>query len=384
MLARYLLAALSFVLAGVVLAQDDTTPNGNGQVVTNTPYSLIYYDYTSGKEVGLPVSAPTHPNDFDTTYDTSKTSFFKFGVDWAGDVDTVTITPPAAQAQSGVWQISNDQTINPQCNPTATDSTTGAPASYTIYLSSTNAQCNYTVRWSSAFTGGMTVTWLDSAATPNSLTDSISVFFSASVITGDPQFVGLRGQSYQVHGIDGAVYNIISEQNTQVNSRFVFLTEGQCPMINGVADTNCWSHPGSYLGEMSFQQMVDGKLHAALIVAGPAKSGFAGVQVDGKVVAVGATVSFGSFSLTARTAYSVQVKTEHFEFELSNSDMFINQGVRATVPLNKLQAHGLLGQTSSTQTYSTSVKYIAGSVDDYVIADSDIFGDDFVYNMFQQ
>ena len=383
MLARYLLAALSFVLAGAVLGQDDT-PNANGQVVTNNPYSLIFYDYTSGTQVGLPSSDPTHGNAFDTTYDTAKTSFFKFGVDWAGDQDTVTITPPATQAQSGVWTVTNDQTINQLCNPTATPSASGAPASYTIYLSSTNAQCNYTVRWSSAFSGGMTVTWLDSAAQPVPLTDSITVFFSSSAITGDPQFVGLRGQQYQVHGIDGAVYNIITEKNTQVNSRFVFLTEGECPMIAGKPDSNCWSHPGSYLGEMSFQQIVDGKLHAALVTAGPAKSGFAGVQVDGKAVKVGQTVSFGSFSVTARTAYAVSVQTEHFEFELSNSDMFINQALRSTVALSKLQAHGLLGQTASTATYPTAIKYIAGSVDDYAVADSDIFGHDFVYNMFTQ
>ena len=46
-------------------------------------------------------------------------------------------------------------------------------------------------------------------------------------------------------------------------------------------------------------------------------------------------------------------------------------------------SHGLLGQTHNAKTYATALKYIAGEVDDYVIADSDIFGTDFVYNQFQ-
>ena len=97
--------------------------------------------------------------------------------------------------------------------------------------------------------------------------NAVSIFFTNTAVLGDPQFVGLRGQSYQVHGMDGAIYNLISDKNLQVNSRFVFLTEGQCPIIDGVVDTNCWSHPGSYIGEMSFQQVVDGKLHGADVAA---------------------------------------------------------------------------------------------------------------------
>ena len=140
---------------------------------------------------------------------------------------------------------------------------------------------------------------------------------------------------------------------------------------------------GSYLGEISFQAVVAGKLHAALVQAGPAKKGFAGVQVDGKSVAVGDKVTFGAFSLEMTSAYTVTVQTENFAFELSNSDMFINQAVRAMVPLSELTSHGLLGQTHNAKTYATALKYIAGEVDDYVIADSDIFGTDFVYNQFQ-
>jgi hypothetical protein len=227
------------------------------------------------------------------------------------------------------------------------------------------------------------LTYINSGTNPLPVVDSIQItVFNPMSIVGDPQFVGLRGQSYQVHGIDGAVYNIISEQNTQVNSRFVFLTEGACPTINGQKDVNCWSHPGSYLGEISFQAIVDGKLHAALVSAGSAKKGFSSVQMDGKALKVGDSVSFGSFSLTLKSSHSVAVTTENFEFELSNSDMFINQALRSKVSLSQLTSHGLLGQTHSTKTYPSMVKYIEGEVDDYVIADSDIFGTDFLFNKF--
>jgi hypothetical protein len=78
----------------------------------------------------------------------------------------------------------------------------------------------------------------------------------------------------------------------------------------------------------------------------------------------------------------VSIATEHFTFDLSNSDMFINQGVTSRVALSKLRSHGLLGQTHSSKVYSTATRYIEGSVDDYIIADDDIFGTDFVYNQF--
>jgi hypothetical protein len=202
-------------------------------------------------------------------------------------------------------------------------------------------------------------------------------------IVGDPQFIGLRGQSYQVHGVDGAVYNIISEANTQVNSRFVFLSEGQCPIFNGVADNNCWSHPGSYLGELSFQQVVDGKIHAGLVTAGSAKDGFSAIQMDGHALKVGDTITYGTFSLSYISTHRVKFETEHFSFDLSNSDYFVNQAVRVKTSLNRLTSHGLLGQTHSNKVYATATRYIEGNVDDYIISDNDIFGDDFVYNQFQ-
>ena len=50
---------------------------------------------------------------------------------------------------------------------------------------------------------------------------------SGGQVVGDPQFVGLRGQNYQVHGVAGEIYSIVSDADLQYNSRFVFLSEGQ-------------------------------------------------------------------------------------------------------------------------------------------------------------
>ena len=340
--------------------------------------SLIYTDYTINKQISIPRYDPNSQNQVVAVTDTSYNTFhspgsFSFGIDWVGDNDQVTFTGPGSLGLAAGFTIV-PTTNNPGC--VLTQFPLGQSG---VMLNLTNPLCNYTVSWSAPFSGQLTITY-SNASVGNS--ELIGVGFVNTQIVGDPQFVGLRGQSYQVHGIDGAVYNIISEKSTQVNSRFMFLTQGQCPVIDGVQADNCWSHPGSYLGEMSFQQIVDGKVHAALLTAGPAKSGFAAVQVDGKALKVGQTVTFGSFSVAFDSAYSVLLTTEHFEFDLSNSDLFINQALRSRIPLNKLQAHGLLGQTASSTTYPSALKYIQGSVDDYVIADNDLFGTDFVYNQF--
>jgi hypothetical protein len=63
--------------------------------------------------------------------------------------------------------------------------------------------CNYTVSWTTSFSGVGTIEYEDPVSPGQS--DAVSVFFSTTTVVGDPQFVGLRGQSYQVHGLDGSV-----------------------------------------------------------------------------------------------------------------------------------------------------------------------------------
>jgi hypothetical protein len=332
--------------------------------------SFVYDDYTSG------VTFTTGPNttnvDQDVTYNTISPGSFSFGLFYNHDLDD-----QINFIRIGPFTLTSDANQAAGCDPS------NSP----IHLNAVLQQCNYTISWSTQFFGVFEIQYdtMTNNGVPATASTIFAQFINATTqVVGDPQFVGLRGQSYQVHGMDGAIYNIVSDKNLQVNSRFTFLTEGECPMFNGVADTNCWSHPGSYMGEMSFQQVIDGKLHAALITSGTAKQGFAAVQMDGKPIAVGENIKFGTFSLTAVTSHKVVVSTEQFTFELTNSDLFINQALSPKVALSKLTSHGLLGQTHQNRMYSTSIRYIEGEVDDYVIASGDIFGDDFVYNLFQR
>ena len=201
-------------------------------------------------------------------------------------------------------------------------------------------------------------------------------------VKGDPQFVGLRGQSFQVHGLDGEVYAIVSSASTQVNARFVFLSSGRCPVIDGVPASACWSHPGSYLGSISVQQIVDGRLHRLLLTSGAADAGFLSVELDDEPLRVGRSFSADPLSVEYESAYRCVVQTEEFRFVFDNSDGFINQAVWPRKPLQQLTAHGLFGQTHSLNRHATPLKFIEGDVDDYVVQDGDIFGHQFRFTQF--
>lgn len=230
------------------------------------------------------------------------------------------------------------------------------------------------MRWSGC--GQATMTWTLKEAPLPAQTGSGSGGF----IVGDPQFVGLRGQTYQVHGVAGEVYNIVSDADLQYNSRFVFLDSGACPVVKGKRQKGCFSHPGSYLGELGLKTRAGDRIR---ILAGGAQHGLAGVLVNEKAVPLGETVmlasDLGSVSFNASHLASVQVGVWNFAFE--NSDHFVNQRVRV-LGTPEMRSHGLLGQTWNDATYPNAVKHIAGQVDDYAIRDGDIFGDSFVFNAF--
>jgi len=199
-------------------------------------------------------------------------------------------------------------------------------------------------------------------------------------VVGDPQFVGLRGQSYQVHGVSGEVYNIVSDADLQYNSRFVFLSHGSCPVVDGKKLKGCWSHPGSYLGELGLKTRAGDRIH---ITTGSAKDGFELIEVNGKSVDIGETILLADDmgTVTVNSTHLATVQIGNWDFAFENSDFFLNQRVRVLDSRN-LRSHGLLGQTWRETTYPNAIKYIQGSVDDYVIRDNDVFGDNFVYNTF--
>ena len=107
----------------------------------------------------------------------------------------------------------------------------------------------------------------------------------AASALGDPQLKGFRGQSYQVHGLDGGVYSVISDREVQLNALFTFLDAGRCPPAQ--VKTQCWSHPGSYFGQVALRTAAGARL---LLMSGGAEDGFARVEMDGQVVALTAGV----------------------------------------------------------------------------------------------
>ena len=201
---------------------------------------------------------------------------------------------------------------------------------------------------------------------------------TVSSVRGDPQFVGLLGQSFQVHGMDQQVYNLIHDNTgLLVNALFVFLTSGSCPSTAAIK-TACWSHPGSYLGTVGVMSAAGRKLSVA---SGSAKLGFSAVTVDGAAVAVGASVSVDDITVTYSSTHELTLTSGNYQLTLQNSDSFINVAALAVSEWKQLraqQAHGLLGQTwRRAAKQGQQVKEIDGEVDDYAEASNELFGNNF-------
>ena len=206
---------------------------------------------------------------------------------------------------------------------------------------------------------------------------------------GDPQFAGLRGQDYQVHGIDGGVYNVISDAHMQLNSRFVFLTGPRpCPVMpsTGLPSVACFAHSGSYLGNLALLTASGEKV---LIESGPALTGLTSVTYNGQEMEVGDTqaLTFANGrtgSVTVISSHEVLLTAGLFNIEVESSDAFLN--LRSVLvkagdwqQLKDEKAHGLLGQTWQLRKGRSAIE---GRVDDYLLESEDLFGVDFVFNRF--
>ena len=200
---------------------------------------------------------------------------------------------------------------------------------------------------------------------------------AAARVIGDPQFMGLRGQSFQVHGIDGAVYNLIIDHGMIVNARFRYLSSGRCPAVP--EPSNCWSHPGSYLGEVGIVSGEGAKLH---VVSGGWDAGFGSVFLDSAVLSVGANMSTGGMDVWVLSAYSLRVRVGNFELLLDNSDHFVNLVETRALQWSMLASHGLLGQTWRTPKQAgRQIRHIEGEVNDYVEQSNDLFGSALMYGV---
>jgi hypothetical protein len=172
-------------------------------------------------------------------------------------------------------------------------------------------------------------------------------------IQGDPQFAGFCSQSYQVHGISGNVYSLISTASLQLNAKFAFLdrpkeAHGEASSPRRAASLSAatratlrFSHPGTYItalgllfrgvrlteteSRMSAHCAAPGvhaapedeitittprreleaaganTLHRLVVEAGDFDSGFKSLSLDGTALSVGDSLVFRS-ELTATGA----------------------------------------------------------------------------------
>ena len=218
---------------------------------------------------------------------------------------------------------------------------------------------------------------------------------NATSVVGDPVLVGFRGQRFQVHGIDGAVYNLITEPQLFINARFGFL-EGPrpCPVMpsTGLQSAACWSHPGSYLTEVAVAaRSPDGCIHRLLIAPGDASVGFTQILYNGKVLAQRVGMprweGTGEGVMVKRvSSHELDVRVGHFALRLDSIDGFANIALLELLPparVSTLRSHGLLGQTWSKKRYKGPLPELEGVVDDYLLTDDDVFGTSFPFNLFE-
>jgi hypothetical protein len=121
--------------------------------------------------------------------------------------------------------------------------------------------------------------------------------------------------------------------------------------------------------------------------AGAAERGFSAVLLDGAALAVGASAGQAEdeFSVDWLSRHQMRVSTADFTLELESSDQFVNiVSFTARRPLSSISAHGLLGQTASGRVHKSTLRYIEGEVDDYVLNTHSLFATDFTFNRFQQ
>lgn len=215
---------------------------------------------------------------------------------------------------------------------------------------------------------------------------------------GDPQFTGFMGQSFQVHGTSGSIYNVLSSPSFQYNALFEYLESGRCRK-----GTQCFSHPGNYFGSVGVQiKDAEGKTNELLVQSGTVDAGLTLTVNNQTVSALDRPMQIGGYTVSLPNQFGVLFESDQFNIRIQNSDYFLNQdvsigsGLLAQIGAYKQAAkagaanaaelkaalpHGILGQTWSTQTYPNRWKHIEGQLFDYEVADG-VMGEEFKYNRF--
>ena len=176
-------------------------------------------------------------------------------------------------------------------------------------------------------------------------------------VLGDPSFSGFHGQApYQVHGIPGEVFNVLTAASLQVNALFTFLDRGdaltsaemvaarQRHSTTALPVTQPWSHPGTYLSQLGIRV---GNL-SLLLEAGSYEEGIRAARLlSGEGLEVGQTVRDGRVSVTWETTHAVRVRHPLVSFVAVNSDGFFNVEDAQLLSKAAFQGlDGLLGQSA--------------------------------------
>ena len=235
-------------------------------------------------------------------------------------------------------------------------------------------------------------------------------------VAGDPTFYGFRGQVYQVHGIAGYVFNLLTSPLLQLNARFDFIDHSSHSITQteqaalrhsqgshtSLPSTPAWSHAGTYLGELGVR-LGSASLH---IVPGAYLSGFGAVTVNGRQVALGSSYPLVLLSnnvavATLLSPSVLRIVSSVLRFDVVNSDGFVNiqrAQLLSTATDSEAEARmdGILGQSAAGSrwfpAYGPEVDASAevrsewqqAQIHDFLITDGDVLSTDFERNLFTQ
>jgi hypothetical protein len=174
-------------------------------------------------------------------------------------------------------------------------------------------------------------------------------------VWGDPHYVGLDGGVFDVQGVDGEIYNILSDSNVQVNSQY--------KKWNGNDGITVVDKTGIKVGTNdTFNTKGEQKATEIQIEAGDAAP-----KVDGEDLALGQTKEFDTGLKDKDGKYvkgfvkyveeggvkKVVVNTGEYEMTYTKqgtgANTYLDQGTKVTtlgVKSDGVLAHGILGETA--------------------------------------
>jgi len=224
------------------------------------------------------------------------------------------------------------------------------------------------------------------------------VYTYSENVAGDPQFVGFQGQHFQIHGIPNECFSLITTPDMYINSRFVYISNGQCTYN----DTECFSHPGTYIDQIGLTVYDKTRMSEARVKlqAGSHSEGLIATVNDvklpvGRKLVLSTTHNDTYIHVVSNLRITISIH-ELFKISIVNSDFFFNIGtsmvrgdmlafgqnkvVAHETDTVKFPLHGLLGQTWRNVEYTTG-KYIQGEPADYQV--NSLFSPAFLFNLYE-